>query len=63
MLGESAAQEIPLACRQCGAVAVKAIVWLQRNTFLNCEVCGRATLIDKDGCAGMLARQELQRQS
>jgi len=45
------------------AVAVKAIVWLQQNTFLTCEVCGTATLIDKDGCAGMLARQELQRQS
>ena len=45
------------------AVAVKAIVWLQQNTFLTCEVRGTATLIDKDGCAGMLARQELQRQS
>lgn len=63
MLGETTVEEIPMTCRQCGTVAMKPIVWLQQNTFLTCEVCGVAALIDKDGCAGMLARQELRQQS
>jgi len=39
---------------------MKPIAWLQQNTFLTCKVCCAATLIDKDGCAGMLARREVQ---
>lgn len=60
MLDQPVAGEIPLTCRRCRTVTMKPIAWLQQNTFLTCGVCYASSLIDKDTCAGFLARQEMR---
>jgi len=52
--------EIPLACPHCRQTTVKSVSWVQQNTFFSCEFCATQVLIDKDRCAEMVARLELQ---
>jgi len=52
--------EIPLACPHCRQSTVKPVAWVQQNTFFTCDFCGSQVLIDKDRCAEMVARLELQ---
>ncbi len=54
--------EIPLACPHCRQSSVKPVSWLQQNTFYTCEFCGTPVMIDKDGCAEVVAKLELQQQ-
>ncbi|HWI25880.1 MAG TPA: hypothetical protein VN668_02855 [Stellaceae bacterium] len=54
--------EIPLACPHCRQSSVKPVSWLQQNTFYTCEFCDMPVMIDKDGCAEVVAKLELQQQ-
>jgi hypothetical protein len=55
--------EIPLACPHCRQSTVKAVSWVQQNTFFTCEFCSTPVMIDKDRCAEMVARLEMQQRS
>lgn len=52
--------EIPLVCPHCRQTTVKAVSWIQQNTFYTCGFCGTSVMIDKDRCAELVARMELQ---
>jgi hypothetical protein len=52
--------EIPLSCSNCRKTTVKPVEWVQQNTFFTCECCSTPVMIDKDGCAELVAKLELQ---
>ena len=52
--------EIPLTCPHCHKATVKPVAWVQQNTFYTCEFCGTPVMIDKDSCAELVARLEMQ---
>ncbi len=52
--------DVPLVCPQCRQTTVKPIAWVQQNTFYSCQSCGAAVMIDKDRCAELVARMEMQ---
>jgi transcription elongation factor Elf1 len=58
--GTAMISEIPLTCPHCRKTTVKPVAWVQQNTFFTCNACGTSSMIDKDVCAELVARLEMQ---